>query len=83
MTIPEQEGRPIWEPVIIALFLAALLAYDGNELVALLQGRMPITSVARASLELAVAAMTAWGLVTSLGRAVSWNSGDEDDDEDA
>ena len=43
MTIPEQEGRPVWEPLIIALFLAALLAYDADELLALVQGRAPLT----------------------------------------
>ena len=62
----------MWEPVIIALFLALLVAYDWSELVALVQGRMPITGAARATLELGVAAMAAWGLLTSLYRAVLW-----------
>jgi hypothetical protein len=72
MTIPEQEGRPVWEPVIIALCLAALLAYDWTELEAFVQGRAPITGLARAALELGVAAMMAWGLLTSLYRALRW-----------
>lgn len=78
MTIPEQEGRPVWEPVIIALCLAALLAYDGTELLALAQGRAPVTGMARAALELGVAAMMAWGLVTSLARAATWTPGKND-----
>jgi hypothetical protein len=76
MTIPEQKGRPLWEPVVIALFLAALLAYDRRELLALAQGRAPITGMARAALELGVAAMMVWGLMTSLYRAFRWRSDD-------
>jgi hypothetical protein len=72
MTIPEQEGRPVWEPLIIALSLAALLAYDWTELVALVHGRAGLTVMARAALELGVAAMMAWGLLTSLYRAARW-----------
>ena len=81
MTIPEQEGRPVWEPVIIALFLAVLLTYDGDEILALLQGRAPITGMARATLELGVAAMTAWGLMTSLVRMIRWGADAEEGDE--
>jgi hypothetical protein len=75
MTIPEQDGRPVWEPVIIALCLAALLAYDRQELLALVHGRPPLTGMARAALELGVAAMMVWGLLTSLYRAVRWTPG--------
>jgi hypothetical protein len=78
MTIPEQKGRPLWEPVVIALCLAALLAYDRRELLALVHGRAPLTGVARAALELGVAAMTVWGLVTSLVRAATWRPGADD-----
>ena len=78
MTIPDQEGRPVWEPVIIALFLAAVVVYDGQELMALVQGRIFYTSRARAALELGVVAITALGLITSLYRAVSWAPGADD-----
>ena len=78
MTIPDPEGRPVWEPVIIALFLAVLVAYDRGELLALVQGHMPITGVARASLELGVAAMTVWGLLRSLVKAATWTPGTDD-----
>jgi hypothetical protein len=78
MTIPEQEGRPVWEPVIIALFLALLLAYDADELLPLLQGRAPVTVMARAALELGVAAMTVWGLLKSVLKAATWTPGAED-----
>ena len=80
MTIPEPQGRPVWEPVIIALFLAVLLTYDGDEILALLQGRAPVTGMARAALELGVAAMTAWGLMTSLVRMVRWGAEAEEDE---
>ena len=75
MIIPEQEHRPVWEPVIIALCLAALVAYDWTELQALAQGRAPVTMLARAALELGAAAMMAWGLVASLYRAARWTPG--------
>ena len=78
MTIPEQEGRPVWEPLIIALSLAALLAYDWTELVALVHGRAGLTVMARAALELGVAAMMVWGLLTSLYRAARWTPGQTD-----
>jgi hypothetical protein len=78
MTIPEQERRPVWEPVIIALFLALLLAYDADELLPLLQGRAPVTVMARASLELGVAVMTVWGLLKSVVKAAAWTPGAED-----
>ena len=77
MTIPDQEGRPIREPVIIALFLALLIAYDGPELLALLGGRMYLTGQVRAVLELGVAAMLVWGLMTSIYRAALWAPSDE------
>ena len=72
MTIPDQEGRPVWEPVIIALCLVALLVYDGQEVLALVHGRAPVTVMARAALELGAAAMMVWGLLTSLYRAARW-----------
>ena len=78
MIIPEQEGRPVWEPVIIALFLLGLLISDGNDLLALVQGRMSIGGVARATLVLGVVAMMAWGLATSILRAIRWTPGDND-----
>jgi hypothetical protein len=78
MTIPEQEGRPVWEPLIIVLCLAALLAYDRAELLSLIHGRAPLTVMVRAALELGVAAMMVWGLVTSLARAVTWTPGKND-----
>lgn len=78
MIIPEQEHRPVWEPVIIALFLAVLAVYDRQELLALAQGRMPVTGQARATLELAVAVMTLWGLAASLVRAATWKPGGDD-----
>jgi hypothetical protein len=77
MTIPDQDSRPIWEPVIIALFLAVLVAYDGQDMLALVQGRMPVTGQARAVLELGVAAMTFWGLVTGIWRAARWRPADD------
>jgi hypothetical protein len=75
MIIPEQEHRPVWEPVIIVLCLAALLVYDWTELRVLVNGRAPLTVMARAGLELGVAAMMGWGLLTSLYRAVRWTPG--------
>jgi hypothetical protein len=78
MTIPDQDGRPIWEPVIIVLCLALLVAYDGRELLTLVHGRSPITGMARAALELGVAAMMVWGLATSLYRAATWKPGADD-----
>lgn len=78
MTIPDQEGRPVWEPVIIALCLALLVVYDGRELLALVQGRSPLTSLARAALELGVAAMMVWGLLRSLVKAAIWRPGADD-----
>ena len=78
MIIPEQQSRPVWEPVIIALFLLLLVIYDGKELAALVQGRMPVTGQARAALELGVAAITALGLLASLYRAFRWTPGEDD-----
>jgi hypothetical protein len=78
MIIPEQRHRPVLEPVIIALCLLALIAYDGRELLALVHGRAPLTGMARAALELGVAAMMAWGLMTSLHRAAAWTPAKDD-----
>jgi hypothetical protein len=78
MTIPDQEGRPVWEPVIIALSLALLIAYDGRELLVLVQGRAPLTVMARAALELGVAAMMVWGLLRSVIKAATWTPGADD-----
>jgi hypothetical protein len=77
MTIPDQEGRPVWEPVIILAFLAALLVYDGQELQALLSGRAPLTLLARAALEFGVAAMMAWGLGRAVFKAATWTPGSD------
>ena len=82
MTIPDQEGRPIWEPIIIALFLAVLAAYDWGEILALVHGRMALGGQARAALELGVAAMMVWGLMTSIYRAVLWAPADDESAED-
>ena len=78
MIIPDQEHRPVWEPLIIVLCLAALIAYDWTELQALVHGRAPLTMMARAALELGVAAMMVWGLMTSIYRAVRWTPGAAD-----
>ena len=77
MNIPDQEGRPIWEPIIIALFLALLVAYDRGEVLALIHGRMALGRQTRAALELGVAAMMVWGLLASLYRAVLWAPPDD------
>ena len=78
MIIPDQQSRPVWEPVIIALFLLLVVIYDGKELAALVQGRMPVTGQARAALELGVAAITALGLLANLYRAFRWTPGEDD-----
>ena len=78
MIIPDQESRPVWEPVIIALFLLLLVIYDGKELAALVRGHMPVTGQARAALEFGVAAITAWGVLASLYRAFRWRPGEDD-----
>lgn len=72
MIIPAQEHRPVWEPVIIALCLVVLVAYDWTELQALVHGRAGLTVMARAALELGVAVMMAWGLAKSLIKAATW-----------
>jgi len=78
MNLPDPEGRPVWEPVVILAFLALLFAWDANDVVALLRGRMPVGGQARAALELGVAAMLLWGLGRALIRAIVWapKSGD-------
>ena len=72
MILPEPEGRPVWEPVVIALFLTLVIAWDGQDMLALVHGRMPIGGQARAALELGVAAMMLWGLGRSLLNAATW-----------
>jgi hypothetical protein len=64
--------------VIIALSLALLIAYDGRELLVLVQGRAPITVMARSALELGVAAMMIWGLMRSVIKAATWTPGADD-----
>jgi hypothetical protein len=78
MTLPEQEGRPVWEPVVIALFLSVLFLADSNDVLALFQGRMPPGGQARAALELGVAVVMAWGLLRALLRAATWTPGADD-----
>ncbi len=78
MIIPEQEHRPVWEPLIIAACLGALIAYDWTELAALVHGRAGLTVMARAALELGAAAMMVWGLLASLYRAARWTPGQTD-----
>jgi hypothetical protein len=72
MILPEPEGRPVWEPVLIALFLAVVIVADGPEMLAAVQGRMAITQVARCWLEIGAAAMMVWGLGKSLYLAAVW-----------
>lgn len=78
MILPEPEGRPIWEPAIIAAFLALLLIYDWGELVPLFHGRMYPTGMARAALEAGCALMMLWGLGKSLIKAATWTPGADD-----
>lgn len=78
MTLPEQEGRPVWEPVVIALFLAVLVAADRIDVVALFQGRMPPGGQARAALEFGVAVMMLWGLGRALFKAATWTPSADD-----
>jgi hypothetical protein len=77
MILPEPEGRPVWEPVLIALFLAAVILADGREMLLALQGRMAITQVARCWLEIGAAAMMVWGLGKSLVLAAVWKPSDD------
>ncbi len=78
MTLPEQKGRPVWEPVVIVLFLAVLFIADSNDGLALLQHRMPPGGQARAALELGVAAVMLWGLLRAALRAFTWTPGADD-----
>jgi hypothetical protein len=78
MILPEPQGRPIWEPVIIAAFLALVLVYDADDLVPLVQGRMYATGVARAVLEAGAALMMVWGLGKSLVKAATWTPSADD-----
>ena len=73
--IPKQRHRPVWEPVVIALFLAVLVAADRIDVVALFQHRMPPGGQARAALELGVAVMMLWGLGRALFKAATWTPG--------
>ena len=78
MTLPEQEGRPVWEPVVIVLFLAVLFISDGNEVLALFQHRMPVGGQARAALELGVAVVMLWGLLRAALKTFTWTPGADD-----
>ena len=78
MTLPEPEGRPVWEPVLIALFLAVVILGDGQEMLAAVQGRMPPSGQARCWLEIGVTAMLAWGVLRSLVKAATWTPGTDD-----
>ncbi len=78
MTLPEPEGRPVWEPVIIAAFLALVLVYDADDLIPLVHGRMYPTGMARAVLEAGCALMMVWGLGKSLIKAATWTPGADD-----
>ena len=78
MTLPEPEGRPVWEPVVVALFLVLVIAWDGQDMLALVHGRMPISGQARAELELGVAAMMMWGLGRTLLKAAIWTPRTDD-----
>jgi hypothetical protein len=75
MILPEPKHRPIWEPLVIALFLAVLVATDRIDVIALLQHRMPPGGQARAALELGVALMMLWGLGRALMKAATWTPG--------
>jgi hypothetical protein len=78
MILPEPEGRPVWEPVVIALFLAVLIAADRVDVIALFQHRMPPGGQARAALEFGVALMMLWGLGRALLKAATWTPGSDD-----
>ena len=78
MILPEQKHRPVWEPMVIALFLAVLIAADRIDVIALFQHRMPVGGQARAVLELAVAVMMLWGLGRALMKAAIWTPGQDD-----
>ena len=78
MILPEQEGRPVWEPVVIALFLAVLIVGDRIDVIALFQHRMPVGGQARAALELGVAVTMLWGLGRALVKAATWTPGQDD-----
>jgi hypothetical protein len=78
MILPEQKHRPVWEPLVIALFLAVLLIGDRIDVIALFRHRMPVGGQARAVLELAVAAMMLWGLGRALMKAATWTPAQDD-----
>ena len=78
MTLPEQTGRPVWEPVVIVLFLAVLYVSDSHDVTALLQHHMPPGGQARAALELGVAVVMLWGLARAALKAFTWTPGDNE-----
>jgi hypothetical protein len=78
MILPEPKSRPVWEPVVVALFLAVLVAADLNDVLALFQGRMPIAGQARAALEFGVGVMMAWGVLRAVFKAATWTPGADD-----
>lgn len=78
MILPEQNHRPVWEPVVIALFLTILFVADRTDVLALFQHRMPASGQARAALELGVAVMMVWGLGRALYKAAAWTPGTDD-----
>jgi len=78
MTLPEQKGRPVWEPAVIILFLAVLFVADSNDVLALFQHRMPPGGQARAALELGVTVVMLWGLLRAALKALRWTPGADD-----
>jgi hypothetical protein len=78
MTLPEQTGRPVWEPVVIVLFLAVLYVSDRQDVMALFQHRMPPGGQARAALEAGVAVVMLWGLLRAALKAFTWTPGEDD-----
>ena len=78
MTLPEQTGRPVWEPVVIVLFLAVLYLADSQDVLALFAHRMPPGGQARAALELGVAVVMLWGLARAMLKAFTWTPGEDD-----
>jgi hypothetical protein len=78
MTLPEQKGRPVWEPLVIILFLTVLYVSDSNDMLALFQHRMPPGGQARAALELGVAVVMLWGLLRAALKAAAWTPGADD-----
>ena len=73
MILPEQKHRPVWEPLVIALFLAILILADHRDVQRLFQHRLPATSQARAALEFGVGLMLAWGALRAIYKAAVWS----------